>query len=81
MDQCGTRGREGYLKYFFRPNFITIIQRYYRRLDGKYIRLVDPSGDVEGEAIDLDDYGGLNIQGNSGFIVKRISGDVVQVHK
>ena len=46
---------------------------------GRHIRLVDPSGNVEGEAIDLDEYGGLIIRGENGLKVKRMSGDVVQI--
>ncbi|MCK5083166.1 MAG: biotin--[acetyl-CoA-carboxylase] ligase, partial [Candidatus Omnitrophica bacterium] len=42
-------------------------------------RLVDPSGNVEGEAVDLDKYGGLIIRDKNGLKVKRMSGDVVQI--
>jgi BirA family biotin operon repressor/biotin-[acetyl-CoA-carboxylase] ligase len=45
---------------------------------GQHIRLVDPSGDVEGEAVGIDEYGGLMIRSNAGLIVKRLSGDVIQ---
>ena len=46
---------------------------------GKYVHLVDQSGDIEGEAVDLDKYGGLVIRNDTGLTVKRMSGDVVQV--
>ena len=46
---------------------------------GKRIRIVDPNGDVEGQAMDLDKDGGLIIRRDSGMIVKRLTGDVVQV--
>ena len=46
---------------------------------GKRIRLVDPGGEIEGEAIGLDEYGGLVIRSDSGIAVKRMTGDVVQV--
>ena len=46
---------------------------------GRHIRFVDSGGDVEGEAIDLDDYGGLIIRGDDGVMVKKMSGDVIQI--
>jgi biotin-(acetyl-CoA carboxylase) ligase len=46
---------------------------------GKRIRLVDPSGEVEGEAVDLDKTGGLMIRNDAGLVVTKIAGDVVQV--
>lgn len=46
---------------------------------GRYIRLVDPSGDIVGEAVDLDEHGGLVIRCESGVTVKRMSGDVMQI--
>ena len=46
---------------------------------GRHVRLVDPSGNVEGEAVDLDKYGGLIIRDKNGLKVKRMSGDVVQI--
>ena len=44
---------------------------------GQRIRIVDPSGTVEGEAIDLDSHGGLVIRNNFGICVQRMSGDVI----
>ncbi len=46
---------------------------------GQRIRIVDPVGDFEGEAIDLDENGGLIIRSDSGLTVKRMTGDVIQV--
>jgi len=46
---------------------------------GKQICLVDPGGNIKGEAIDLDEYGGLIIRSETGVTVKRMSGDVIQV--
>lgn len=46
---------------------------------GQHIRLVDQSGDVEGEAVDLDEFGGLVIRSDTGLMVKRMSGDIVQI--
>ena len=46
---------------------------------GKRVRIAEPSGFTEGEALDLADDGGLLIRKDSGIIVKKMSGDVVQV--
>jgi BirA family biotin operon repressor/biotin-[acetyl-CoA-carboxylase] ligase len=46
---------------------------------GRYVHLVDQSGDTEGTAVDLDEYGGLVIRSDTGLTVKRMSGDIVQV--
>ena len=34
---------------------------------------------VEGEAVDLDEYGGLIIRSDDGLMIKKMSGDVIQV--
>jgi hypothetical protein len=41
--------------------------------------VVDPNGHIEGEAIDLDEYGGLIIRDANGLKIKRMSGDVVPI--
>lgn len=46
---------------------------------GRRVRLIDPSGEIEGEAVDLDKTGRLMIRNDAGLIVSKISGDVVQV--
>jgi BirA family biotin operon repressor/biotin-[acetyl-CoA-carboxylase] ligase len=46
---------------------------------GQHVRVADLSGDIEGKAIDLDEYGGLIIQSNDGLTVKRMTGDVILV--
>jgi BirA family biotin operon repressor/biotin-[acetyl-CoA-carboxylase] ligase len=46
---------------------------------GRRVRLSDQSGDLEGEAIDIDQYGGLMIKNDDGVLIKRMSGDVVEV--
>lgn len=43
------------------------------------VRIIDPSGYIEGEALDIDYDGGLLIRQDSGVIVKRMAGDVVQL--
>ena len=45
----------------------------------KIVRVVDASGTTEGEAIGVDSDGGLLIRKNSGIVVKKMAGDVVQV--
>ncbi len=46
---------------------------------GRRVRIVDPSGAIEGEAIGLDAQGGLMIRNESGIAVKRMTGDVVLI--
>ncbi len=61
--------------------FALVIQRWKELSStlGNRIRLVDPSGEVEGEAVDLDKTGGLMIRNDAGLVVTKIAGDVVQV--
>ena len=46
---------------------------------GKRVRIADPAGFIEGEALDLAEDGGLLIRKDSGIVIKKMSGDVVQV--
>ena len=47
---------------------------------GKHIRIVNAGQSIEGKAIDLDEDGGLVIrQDNTGTIIKKMTGDVVQI--
>jgi len=46
---------------------------------GRNIHLKDQNNDVEGKAVDLDEYGGLMIKTKSGVVVKRMSGDVIEL--
>jgi BirA family biotin operon repressor/biotin-[acetyl-CoA-carboxylase] ligase len=61
--------------------FTSVIKRWKELSStlGRHVRLVDPGGNVEGQAVDLDEYGGLIIRGDDGIKVKRMSGDVVQI--
>jgi BirA family transcriptional regulator, biotin operon repressor / biotin---[acetyl-CoA-carboxylase] ligase len=43
---------------------------------GKWVRITDPAGAVEGVAFDLDSDGGLLIRKDSGIVVKKMAGDV-----
>jgi BirA family biotin operon repressor/biotin-[acetyl-CoA-carboxylase] ligase len=64
-----------------KKGFVPVITRWKELSStlGRRVRLVDPSGDVEGEAVDLDQYGGLIIRGKNGVKVKRMNGDVFQI--
>ena len=42
----------------------------------KRVRITDPAGIIEGEAIDLDEDGALLIRKDNGLIVKKSAGDV-----
>lgn len=46
---------------------------------GKRVKITDPAGIVEGVALDLDHDGGLLIRQDSGVIIKKMAGDVVQL--
>ena len=46
---------------------------------GNRVRVIDPASIVEGVAIDLDHDGGLLIRLDSGVVVKKMAGDVVQL--
>ena len=46
---------------------------------GKRVRVTDPASITEGVAIDLDSDGGLLIRQDTGVVVKKMAGDVVQL--
>jgi BirA family biotin operon repressor/biotin-[acetyl-CoA-carboxylase] ligase len=46
---------------------------------GRRVQIKDPNGTVEGEAIDLDEHGGLIIRNDLGMRVQRMTGDVYQL--
>jgi len=65
-----------------REGFTPVVERW-KELSltlGKRVRISDPAGKVEGEAIDLDTDGGLLIREDSGLITKRMAGDVLLAH-
>ncbi len=45
----------------------------------KRVRISDPAGVIEGQAIDLDEDGALLIRQDNGVVVKKTAGDVVQL--
>ena len=71
---------EYYLR--FRKQGFTSVAQQWRELSvtlGKRVRITDSCGQVEGEAVNIDEDGGLLIRKDSGIVVKKMSGDVVQV--
>lgn len=46
----------------------------------KRIRVHEPRGFIEGEAVDIDTDGGLLVRSDTGVIIKKMAGDVVQIH-
>lgn len=46
---------------------------------GRRVRVTDPASVIEGVAVDLDTDGGLLVRQDSGVIVKKMAGDVVQL--
>ena len=59
--------------------FSSLLQRW-KELSvtlGKWVKVTDPSGKYEGEAINIDEDGGLLIRQDSGVVVKKMAGDVV----
>ncbi|MDP2652548.1 MAG: biotin--[acetyl-CoA-carboxylase] ligase [Candidatus Omnitrophota bacterium] len=46
---------------------------------GRRVRISDSGGTVEGEALDLASDGGLVIRSDAGTLIKKMSGDVVQI--
>lgn len=45
----------------------------------KRVKISDPAGMLEGDAVDIDQDGGLLIRKDSGVLVKRMAGDITQV--
>ncbi len=62
-----------------KEGFDGVVQRWKELSStlGRRIRVVDPSGDVEGEAIDLDGMGGLLIRNDTGLVISKTAGDVI----
>ncbi len=64
-----------------RQGFTPIIKRW-KEISftlNKRVRIADPAGFIEGEAVDMDQDGGLLIRKDSGVIVKKMAGDITQV--
>ncbi len=72
---------ENWYERLKKQGFAPVVERWKELSStlGKRVRLVDPSGTIEGEAVDLDKTGRLMIRNDAGLIVSKISGDVVQM--
>jgi len=66
-----------YIK-LLRREFVDITDAWKERSStlNKRLRLTDPGGTIEGEAVDLDEDGALLIRKDNGVIVKKTAGDV-----
>ena len=66
-----------YLKVL-RHEFAQVMEEWKKRSATlkKRIRITDPAGTIDGEAIDLDEDGALLIRKDNGIIVKKTAGDV-----
>ena len=66
-----------YLK-LLHHEFAEIMEEWKKRSAtlNKRVRITDPTGIIEGEAIDLDEDGALLIRKDNGLIVKKTAGDV-----
>ena len=75
------RSMERWYEQFQKQGFGGAIQQWkeYTSTLGRRIRVCDQQGDVEGEAIDVDDNGSLIIRNDAGIILKRMTGDVIQI--
>jgi BirA family transcriptional regulator, biotin operon repressor / biotin---[acetyl-CoA-carboxylase] ligase len=58
--------------------FVDITEAWKERSSSlnKRLRLTDPSGIIEGEAVDLDEDGALLIRKDNGVIIKKTAGDI-----
>jgi len=75
------RAFERWYSHLDQNGFEDIIQAWKERSHtlGKRVRIADPAGAVEGIAFDLDHDGGLLIRQDSGVVIKKMAGDVVQL--
>ena len=57
--------------------FVSVLEQWreYTSTLGRQVRIQD----VEGEAIDIDEFGGLMIRTKQGVVVRRMSGDVLEI--
>jgi len=75
------RSLEAWYRSLLEDGFTPVMARW-KELSatlGRHVRVIDPSGEIEGEAVDLDELGGLIIRGDDGLIIKRMTGDVIQI--
>lgn len=73
------RSFEVLYEIFLKEGSSIIIEKWkqYSMTLGKQVRLEDHGKIIEGEAVDLDEHGGLMIRDRQGVVVKRMSGEIV----
>jgi BirA family biotin operon repressor/biotin-[acetyl-CoA-carboxylase] ligase len=66
-----------YLK-ILNHEFVSVMEEWKKRSATlkKRVRITDPAGVIEGEAIDLDEDGALLVRKDNGVIIKKTAGDV-----
>ncbi len=69
---------QGYAK-LLRHDFASVMRAWKSRSSTLHhrVRISDPAGSIEGEAIDLDEDGALLVRKTNGIIVKKTAGDVL----
>lgn len=72
---------EHWYESYKREGFDHVIAKWklFSPMLGKRVRILDQNGAIEGEAIDLDESGGLIIRSAAGLTIKRMSGDVIPI--
>jgi BirA family biotin operon repressor/biotin-[acetyl-CoA-carboxylase] ligase len=75
------RSMERWYERFQKHGFNDAIQQWkaYSSTIGQRVRVCDQQGDIEGDAVDVDENGSLIIRSDAGIILKRMTGDVVQL--
>lgn len=76
--QAVLRSLEKWYLRLLRHEFAQVMKEWKKRSATlkKRIRITDPNGIIEGEAVDLDDDGALLIRKDNGIIVKKTAGDI-----
>ena len=69
---------KGYLR-LLKHEFAKVMEEWKKRSATLHrrVRITDPSGIIEGEAVDLDEDGALLIRRDNGVTIKKTAGDVI----
>ncbi len=80
--QAILRSLEKWYSKLLHHDFAQVMEEWKKRSAtlNKRIRITDPAGIIEGQAIDLDEDGALLIRKDNGLIVKKTAGDVLICH-
>jgi len=75
------RGMESWYEILNRGGFAPVLEEWKKRCGTlkKRVRVADAAGTVEGVAFDLDSDGGLLIRQDSGVVIKKMAGDILQL--